>query len=761
MEQHFLRSGMTMVLLFLAGMILGQKPVYSLDLRNVGQAASARSLSFEATSPDGRKLSVNNHYFQKNGQPWFPLMGEFQYARYPEAYWEEEILKMKSAGLVIIATYVFWNVHEYPQGVWNWCGNRNLREFVQLCQKHGLYVWLRIGPWCHGEQLYGGFPEWIDKMEEKRNNDPDYLNESRKLYEQIGIQTRGLYFKDGGPIIGVQLENEYAYGDIDHIGTLKEIAIEAHIFPVYWSVTGNTVFHDNQFEAIPLQGAYPYRGWERGGGRATKDFLYANDQWIMTDALGTVYYDVTKYPRGLCEQGCGSQMTYNNRFVIDPVVIEAHLQNQIGRGMNLIGYYIFQGGTQVPGLKEPGCPESYDFQAPISEFGFIRPSYKYLKILHNFIHDFGGDLARTTVVEPQSPVRNEYDTLNLRYVARIYNNKGFVFLCNTQVRVHMPDKDFKMQLFLPDETIEFPRGQLHLKGQTTAILPFNLDVNGALVKYATAQPICRFNKGKEQYLFLTEIEGMGVELAFDKSTIKSVLADGWRKEDDNKRIYLFSESGSVIQIIAASGQKSTIVVLTRKQAESCWRLNIDGQESVILTNADVMMDRNQLVLRELNNTTFEFGIFPGMEKNITSHGHKLISDQKGLFLQYTISIPSAKTGINISNLPDKTATILLPEKFPQDISDVFLDIDYWGGSMDATIKDKVVTDHLFSGPSWQLGLKRFLNSRKKQSIDLAVYPWSDRITGVDPALVNDIKKHPAQINSIVEEPQYQVTVQWK
>jgi len=95
-----------------------------------------------------------------------------------------------------------------------------------------MLVWLRIGPWSHGEQLHGGHPDWINSMKGKRLNDPKYLKESAKLYQQVGMQTQGLYFKDGGPIIGVQLKNGYATGDQDHIDTLKQIAIKNNIIPV-------------------------------------------------------------------------------------------------------------------------------------------------------------------------------------------------------------------------------------------------------------------------------------------------------------------------------------------------------------------------------------------------------------------------------------------------------------------------------------------------------------------------------------------------
>ena len=123
--------------------------------------------------------------------------------------WEEEILKMKAGGISVIPTYVFWNIHEEQEGRFRWDGQRDLRRFLQLCQKHGMQVIIRIGPWCHGEIRSGGFPDWLfAKTLEVRSDDPEYLKYVRRLYGEIARQMEGLYYKDGGPVIGCQLENE-------------------------------------------------------------------------------------------------------------------------------------------------------------------------------------------------------------------------------------------------------------------------------------------------------------------------------------------------------------------------------------------------------------------------------------------------------------------------------------------------------------------------------------------------------------------------
>jgi len=729
--------------------------VYKID---VGNALSKQrtAIPMRATNPEGMVLSVNSQYFEKDGKPWFPVMGEMHYNRVLPQEWEREIIKMKNGGLSIIATYVFWNEHEIAKGVWDWKGNKDLNRFIRLCQKHNMYVWLRMGPWSHGEQLNGGYPDWIQKMEGHRSNDPEYLKESTKLFDQISQQTKGLYFAEGGPIIGTQLENEYASGQIDHISKLKEIAQQAQINPVYWSITANTVFDDKKMEVIPLQGSYPYRGWEKGGGGPTKDFLYGNDQWIMTDALGKVFYDVDKFPRGLCEQGCGGQMTFNNRFVIEPEVVEAHLQNQIGRGMNLVGYYMFHGGTQTPGLKEPGYSESYDFQAPISEFGLLRPSYKYLKILHTFINDFGTDLAKMQVYEPENPVRDELDTENLRYVARAQGNRGFLFLGNTQVRVTMPDKTVAMQVNLANETINFP--EFTLKDQTTAILPFNLKAGSAVIKYVTAQPFARLVNGKNITLFFQQLKGVQPQLALASNTIKTMAFAGWKSQTKDNEVQLTSTNQTDVSFLDTDGNNITIVFLTRKQAKNAWRMKIKDQDALLITEADVLTENNKITLQQTDQTDFNLTVYPKDLNAFSNQKVQPINQASRLFDTYQQRTQAYVPQISISRSNKQTAVVSLPSTLPSNVAELILNVDYLGNACKIMQNDQYITDNLFNGTTWKIGLQRF---SKQRDIELAITDWDNRITGVSESLVEEIKSKGSMFKRIEAVPQYQTVFMLK
>src|ERR1017187_3601307 len=102
-------------------------------------------------NPAGHEIGVNSRSLLFDGQPVFPVMGEFHYSRCPQAEWREELVKMKAGGVDIVATYVFWIHHEEIEGQWNWSGQRDLKKFLQTCNELGLKAVVRCGPWCHGD----------------------------------------------------------------------------------------------------------------------------------------------------------------------------------------------------------------------------------------------------------------------------------------------------------------------------------------------------------------------------------------------------------------------------------------------------------------------------------------------------------------------------------------------------------------------------------------------------------------------------------
>jgi hypothetical protein len=282
----------------------------------------------DARAPDGHLLGLNAQYLTLDGKPWLPVMGEMHYSRVPEAEWENEILKMKSAGVQIIATYIIWIHHEEVEGQWDWAGQKDLRRFVQLCAKHGMYVVPRIGPWSHAEVRNGGFPDWLlAKTTQQRSNDPTYLGYVDTYYKQIGEQLKGLMWSQGGPVVAIQLENEYnkrcALCGTQHILTLKQMARDAGLRVPFYTTTGWDGAAIPKGAVLPVYGGYPDAPWDasikklppsevyafRFGSRVTGDMGAVGGQ-VPTGNAANFTLDT---PFITAEMGGGMQVTYHRR----------------------------------------------------------------------------------------------------------------------------------------------------------------------------------------------------------------------------------------------------------------------------------------------------------------------------------------------------------------------------------------------------------------------------------------------------------------
>lgn len=166
---------------------------YKLNLENLKEK-EIRPLGedFKGTSAGGEEISFTNYYMMKNGKPFFGVSGEFHFSRMSDTRWEDEMIKMKMGGISVVATYLFWIHHEEEEGVFDFTGGRNLRKFVELCHKHGLYVILRVGPFDHGEVRNGGIPDWMyGKPFEARKLSEGFLFYTKRLYAKIGEQVAG------------------------------------------------------------------------------------------------------------------------------------------------------------------------------------------------------------------------------------------------------------------------------------------------------------------------------------------------------------------------------------------------------------------------------------------------------------------------------------------------------------------------------------------------------------------------------------------
>lgn len=817
----------------------GNVLMYFLDLRREPKVIRSDHIQMGGVDPRGNRISFTNYYMELNGRPFFPISGEFHYSRYPYESWEDEIVKMKMSGVNIVSTYVFWNHHEEDEGVFDWSGNKNLRYFVDLCAKQQLYVILRVGPFCHGEVRNGGIPDWLyGRPFDVRSNDEGYLAYVRRLYREIGRRVAGQFFKDGGPIIGVQLENEFmsssapwevtsiyvhervsrGSGGKEHMRVLKEIALESGLTPAFFTCTawGSPVLEG---EILPLHGGYAFCPWAVDESRPThaptpeylfKDLHCSNpgrnrsadeagldgdgnlggnsgDRGLEggikgggSDSTGQALseadikagYRIEDYLYACCEMGGGMQVWYKYRFVVPPESVEAMALCKVAGGCNFIGYYMYHGGSNPVGkhsyLNERVVPKiSYDFQAPLGEFGQVRDSYRYLKTLHLFLHEFSDVLIPTATVLPdnsESITPESNDTL--RYAGRVKGDSGFVFLNNYQDHVEMRDlKDIRMSVRTESGDIVFPRRNgFTLKKDECAILPINLDIEGARLRYSTAQLLTRLPVEDEVYYFFFAREGFDPEYCFCSDSVLSIEATRGEIERDGDAVYAFVQPGmdSVVRVASRTGAKVAICTLTRAQALDLWKAPVWGRDRVIISDSAVLATDGYAKLQKTGSSEMSLRVFPGVAEGLRTPYGVCDSERDGVFQRYSLRVPDANIDLRVEYVrPNKAVVHISPESFAG-VDDVLLRIDYRGDVASAMIDGKLINDNFNNGTTWEIGLKRFLPEVAEKPIYFYVTPLRKGRTVIADSTAGPhrefVGEEVAEIVSIEAVPVYSVVV---
>lgn len=399
-----------------------------------------------STNPQGQRFEVDSRGLIMDGHHLLPVMGEIHYSRVPEQDWRREICKMRAGGITLLSTYVFWIHHEAEEGHWDWSGNKNLHRFLEICREEQMPVVLRIGPFCHGEVYQGGFPEWLtDKAQQDskqykiRSLAPGFMAATQRLYSNIYAQCSDMLWKHGGPVVGVQIENE-CRGPWAYYKALKEMAVGIGFDVPFYTRTGWPKLNGKEEfgQLLPLYGDYADGFWDRVltdmPGDYRKAFVMKDTRVssvIATETFGTnqdtrMEQSDLQYPYLTCELGGGMMPSYHRRINISGREALPLAICKLGSGSNLPGYYMYHGGTnrllgphRLPQGGETDCSEirtmaetqaspvtnyndmpwiTYDFQAPLGEMGQPNlTSFHQTRWLHQMLADWGEMLSQMDV----------------------------------------------------------------------------------------------------------------------------------------------------------------------------------------------------------------------------------------------------------------------------------------------------------------------------------------------------------------------------
>ena len=659
----------------------------NLTMRFTPVPSAAEPVSIGAAA-NGDVIGATAHHLIRNGRPWYPVMGEFHYSRYPAAEWEIELRKMKALGVQVVATYVFWIHHEEEQGVFRTDGDLDLRRFLLTCQQVGLEVLLRIGPWAHGECRNGGFPDWLqhDASIRLRTDDPKYLALVEGFYRHIFTCAEGLMLKDGGPVIGVQLENEYGHcggesggSGLVHMMSLKKLAMDAGFLVPMYTATGWGGGNVVDGEMLPVMGGYADAPWDRSLTElpANPNFLLLhapNDPLIASDwqhGGERFTFRVADWPYLTAELGGGIQCTFHRRPLISATDTYAQALCKLATGANLLGYYMFHGGTHPMGkfstLQESRASgswtdvplRSYDFQAPVGESGALRESACWLKSLHLLTADFGESLAGSMCFFPENQLTDAEDTAALRWCVRwnADTDEGFLFINNHQRRRQMAEhRDVVFTLQVGGRVFTLP--PMDVPAGFCGVIPVNLRAGNSRLLTTNARLLCMQ-------------DGLPVLIA----------------PDGKKPVMTFD------------GDAPDLLILTEDEALHTWRAgdHLAVSDACLLPTEDGL-----LAISDTPEVSVTF--LPGRETRTACTEAVAVAAS---FIEISRNEDCAVYRIDLGDVP------------AEKVDDVLLQMDFTGDHADVYLEGELIADWYTTGQPWQLALKRHGYPR---TLEVRIFP---------------------------------------
>lgn len=364
MRNFFLSTVLTIACL-LGTAAQAQKPVTTGDAIAMDEVRNS-----DKGNPVGT-FEAGKGTFLLNGKPFVVKAAELHYPRIPKPYWDQRIKLCKALGMNTICLYVFWNSHEPQPGVYNFSEQNDLAAFCRLCQQNGMYVILRPGPYVCAEWEMGGLPWWLLKKKDIRLREPDpYFIERVALFEaEVAKQVKSLTIANGGPIIMVQVENEYgSYGaNKGYVSQIRDI-VRTHF--------GNdiTLFQCDWSSNFTLNGLDDLIWTMNFGTGANIDQQFAKLKELRPDSP----LMCSEFWSGWFDKWGANHETRPADDMIKGI------DDMLSRGISF-SLYMTHGGTNWghwAGANSPGfAPDvtSYDYDAPISESGQTTPKYWKLR----------------------------------------------------------------------------------------------------------------------------------------------------------------------------------------------------------------------------------------------------------------------------------------------------------------------------------------------------------------------------------------------
>ncbi len=481
--------------------------------------------------------------------------------------------------------------------------------------------------------------------------------------------------------------------------------------------------------------------------------------------------------RGDCDNACGGGREFVRLLHVPGRSESSGEENDIA-------------GVRGSGWSLRSAGDSYDFQAPLGEYGQVRPSFRALKLIHYFLGDFGELLAPMSVYAPAVLPKGPEDTETVRAALRSDGRQGFLFVNNYLRDYPMAEKKgVQFELKLAGGTVMVPHKPMDVPSGAYFIWPVGVKLQGVGLRYATAQMICAVKEKMRTTYFFFAPRGMAAEFAFDGKSVKSLQAPGAQVRQEEGSVYVEKlRAGTDVAIRAVGGG--------RRRSEHCgadggagegFVEGCGGREGVVISAADVTFDAGEVQLRSTRVENFAVGVFPKREMRLARGAASLEKGVSlGVFEKFPAKVDGRTVPVRWEVLREAEASqavrqgkynavaptnadfaragewqVALPGDAMRGLSNLFLKIDYigdvgrlyWGGTL--------LDDNFYFGGSWEIGMKRFLSSGRVQAFDLKIMPLRKDApiflaAGAWPEF--GARAEIAEIRSITTIPEYEVVV---